>query len=75
MASVFGKAGRAITATDPAPPEMIETVINLQPEADWRPGMTLGAVALVVAAVALAACALPARRAARLPAVAALRQE
>jgi Cu(I)/Ag(I) efflux system membrane protein CusA/SilA len=40
VASVFGKAGRAITATDPAPPEMIETVINLKPEADWRPGMT-----------------------------------
>ncbi len=38
--SVFGKAGRAITATDPAPPEMIETVINLKPESQWRPGMT-----------------------------------
>ena len=40
VASVFGKAGRAITATDPAPPEMIETVINLKPEREWRPGMT-----------------------------------
>ena len=30
--SVFGKAGRAITATDPAPVEMFETVINLKPE-------------------------------------------
>jgi Cu(I)/Ag(I) efflux system membrane protein CusA/SilA len=40
VASVFGKAGRAITATDPAPPEMIETVINLKPESQWRPGMT-----------------------------------
>ncbi len=40
VASVFGKAGRAITATDPAPPEMIETVINLKPENEWRPGMT-----------------------------------
>ena len=38
--SVFGKAGRAITATDPAPVEMFETVINLKPEAQWRPGMT-----------------------------------
>jgi Cu(I)/Ag(I) efflux system membrane protein CusA/SilA len=38
--SVFGKAGRAQTATDPAPLEMFETVINLKPEADWRPGMT-----------------------------------
>jgi len=36
---VFGKAGRAETATDPAPPEMFETVINLKPEKDWRPGM------------------------------------
>ena len=40
VASVFGKAGRALTATDPAPLEMIETVINLKPEAEWRPGMT-----------------------------------
>ncbi|MBI2828879.1 MAG: efflux RND transporter permease subunit [Acidobacteria bacterium] len=38
--SVFGKAGRAITATDPAPLEMIETVINLKGEDQWRPGMT-----------------------------------
>jgi copper/silver efflux system protein len=38
--SVYGKAGRANTATDPAPTEMFETVINLKPEADWRPGMT-----------------------------------
>jgi Cu(I)/Ag(I) efflux system membrane protein CusA/SilA len=40
VASVFGKAGRAQTATDPAPTEMFETVINLKPEAQWRPGMT-----------------------------------
>ncbi len=40
VASVFGKAGRAATATDPAPTEMFETVINLKPEAEWRPGMT-----------------------------------
>ena len=38
--SVFGKAGRANTATDPAPVEMFETVINLKPESQWRPGMT-----------------------------------
>lgn len=41
VASVWGKAGRATTATDPAPTEMFETVINLKPEADWRPGMTV----------------------------------
>jgi len=39
--SVFGKAGRAQTATDPAPMEMFETVINLKPERAWRPGMTV----------------------------------
>jgi copper/silver efflux system protein len=39
--SVFGKAGRANTATDPAPLEMSETVINLKPESEWRRGMTL----------------------------------
>ncbi|MBI3938870.1 MAG: efflux RND transporter permease subunit, partial [Betaproteobacteria bacterium] len=41
VASVFGKAGRANTATDPAPIEMFETVINLKPESEWRPGMTV----------------------------------
>jgi Cu(I)/Ag(I) efflux system membrane protein CusA/SilA len=41
VASVFGKAGRAATATDPAPTEMVETVINLRPESEWRPGMTV----------------------------------
>jgi Cu(I)/Ag(I) efflux system membrane protein CusA/SilA len=40
VVSVWGKAGRATTATDPAPTEMFETVINLKPEAEWRPGMT-----------------------------------
>lgn len=40
VASVYGKAGRANTATDPAPTEMFETVINLKPESSWRPGMT-----------------------------------
>ena len=39
--SVFGKAGRAATATDPAPTEMFETVINLKPQKDWRPGITI----------------------------------
>ncbi|MBK7815838.1 MAG: efflux RND transporter permease subunit [Rhodocyclaceae bacterium] len=39
VASVLGKAGRANTATDPAPTEMFETVINLKPESEWRPGM------------------------------------
>ncbi|MFZ5635592.1 MAG: efflux RND transporter permease subunit [Pseudomonadota bacterium] len=39
--SVFGKAGRALTATDPAPLEMSETVINLRPESQWREGMTI----------------------------------
>jgi len=41
VASVFGKAGRADTATDPAPLEMTETIINLKPENEWRPGMTI----------------------------------
>lgn len=40
VTSVYGKAGRANTATDPAPTEMFETVINLKPESQWRPGMT-----------------------------------
>jgi Cu(I)/Ag(I) efflux system membrane protein CusA/SilA len=40
VASVFGKAGRAATATDPAPLEMFETVINLRPREEWRAGMT-----------------------------------
>ena len=39
--SVFGKAGRAATATDPAPLEMFETVINLKPSSEWRAGMTV----------------------------------
>ena len=37
---VFGKVGRADTATDPAPLSMIETTITLKPESEWRPGMT-----------------------------------
>ncbi|MEO5654382.1 MAG: efflux RND transporter permease subunit [Nitrosospira sp.] len=39
--SVFGKAGRANTATDPAPLEMAETIINLKPESEWRAGVTI----------------------------------
>jgi len=37
---VFGKVGRAETATDPAPLTMIETVIKLRPRSEWRPGVT-----------------------------------
>src|SRR6185436_12283128 len=40
VAAVAGKLGRADTATDPAPVEMIETTITLKPPAEWRPGMT-----------------------------------
>ena len=40
VASVYGKAGRAETSTDPAPTEMFETVINLKPKDEWRPGVT-----------------------------------
>ena len=39
--SVFGKIGRAETATDPAPLNMVETVVRLKPREAWRPGMTL----------------------------------
>ena len=37
---VFGKLGRADTATDPAPVSMIETTVLLKPQSQWRPGMT-----------------------------------
>ncbi len=40
VASVYGKAGRADTSTDPAPSEMFETVVNLKPKDQWRPGVT-----------------------------------
>jgi Cu(I)/Ag(I) efflux system membrane protein CusA/SilA len=40
VASVYGKAGRALTATDPAPTEMFETIINLKPKSEWRQGVT-----------------------------------
>jgi Cu(I)/Ag(I) efflux system membrane protein CusA/SilA len=39
--TVFGKIGRAETATDPAPLTMIETIIQLKPESEWRPGVTI----------------------------------
>ncbi|MEH6759319.1 MAG: efflux RND transporter permease subunit [Parasphingorhabdus sp.] len=38
--TVFGKAGRADTATDPAPLTMFETTIHFKPKEEWRPGMT-----------------------------------
>ena len=41
VASVYGKAGRADTSTDPAPSEMFETVVNLKPKDQWRPGVTM----------------------------------
>ncbi len=41
VVSVYGKAGRADTSTDPAPTEMFETVVNLKPKDQWRPGVTL----------------------------------
>src|SRR5437762_2443274 len=41
VASVYGKAGRAATATDPAPSEMFATVVNLKPKEEWRPGVTV----------------------------------
>ncbi len=40
VASVFGKVGRANTATDPAPLDMYETTVVLKPHDQWRPGMT-----------------------------------
>ncbi|WP_395077317.1 efflux RND transporter permease subunit, partial [Hyphococcus sp.] len=39
--TVYGKAGRAETATDPAPLPMIETTIQLKPRSEWRPGVTM----------------------------------
>jgi Cu(I)/Ag(I) efflux system membrane protein CusA/SilA len=41
VASVYGKAGRAETATDPAPTEMVETIVNLKPKEQWRAGLTV----------------------------------
>ena len=42
--TVFGKIGRAETPTDPAPLSMVETVVTLKPESEWRPGMTWDAL-------------------------------
>jgi len=44
VAHVFGKAGRAETATDPAPMEMFETTIQFRPRNQWRPGLTSDAL-------------------------------
>ncbi len=44
--TVFGKAGRALTATDPAPTEMFETIIQLKPREEWRPGVTMESLRL-----------------------------
>ncbi len=44
VASVYGKAGRAETATDPAPLTMVETTIRLKPREEWRPGMTMAGI-------------------------------
>jgi len=50
--SVVGKAGRANTATDPAPLDMFETVVNLHPQGEWRSGLTYdGLVAALDSAV------------------------
>lgn len=38
--TVFGKAGRALTATDPVPTEMFETIITLKPKSEWRAGLS-----------------------------------
>src|SRR5207249_10657154 len=40
VASVVAKISRADTSTDPAPVNMTETVVNLKPESQWRPGIT-----------------------------------
>ena len=57
VASVYGKAGRAQTATDPAPIEMFETVINLKPKEEWRPGLTVDGL---IAGDGQGACSSPA---------------
>jgi len=44
VAQVFGKIGRADTATDPAPLSMIETIIRFKPESEWREGMTIESI-------------------------------
>ncbi|WP_404384258.1 efflux RND transporter permease subunit [Caenispirillum salinarum] len=42
--TVYGKVGRAETATDPAPLTMVETTVRLKPREDWRPGMTMAKI-------------------------------
>lgn len=60
--SVYGKAGRAATATDPAPMEMFETIINLKPKAEWRPGVTLASLkAEMDKALQFPGCRMPGR--------------
>ena len=44
VAHVFGKAGRADTATDPAPLNMFETTVTFKPRSQWRPGMTMAKI-------------------------------
>ncbi len=44
VAQVFGKIGRADTATDPAPLSMIETIIRFKPESEWRESMTIESI-------------------------------
>ncbi len=41
VTTAYGKAGRALSATDPAPTEMFETIISLKPKEQWRPGVTI----------------------------------
>lgn len=48
--TVFGKMGRAETATDPAPLSMVETVIQFKPKSEWRPGITIEALRAELAA-------------------------
>lgn len=44
VATAYGKAGRALTATDPAPLTMIETTVQLKPKDEWRDGMTIDGI-------------------------------
>jgi Cu(I)/Ag(I) efflux system membrane protein CusA/SilA len=48
---VFGKAGRADSATDPAPLSMLETVVRLRPESEWRPGISRADIEAELAAI------------------------
>ncbi|RJF56326.1 efflux RND transporter permease subunit [Serratia inhibens] len=51
VATVFGKAGRAESATDPAPLTMLETTIRFKPRDQWRPGMTMDKLVMELDAV------------------------